>query len=109
MNILFKSLKKEGFEVSQAMDGEEGLAKARKEHPDLILLDIILPKMNGLEVLEKLRQDKWGMGAKILILTNLSDGEHVLKAIQGKAYDFLVKADWKMEELIKKVKEKLGV
>lgn len=109
MKMLAGTMKKEGFEVLQAIDGEQGLEMAVKEHPDLILLDVILPKMNGLETLDNLRKDKWGATAKVLILTNLTDPEHVLKAIQDKAYDFLVKSDWSMEELVKKVKEKLGI
>lgn len=107
--MLSGAMKKEGFEVLQATDGEQGLAMAIKEQPDLILMDVMMPKMNGLEMLEKLRKDKWGANAKVLILTNLTDPEHVLKAIQDKAYDFLVKSDWSMEELVKKVKEKLGL
>src|SRR3989338_8177678 len=63
----------EGFEVMTAGDGRAGLTKALEKKPDLILLDIVMPKMNGTTMLSELRQNIWGRGAKVIVLTNLSD------------------------------------
>ena len=65
-DALVKKLSKEEFTVLSAKDGKEGLDTALAEHPDLILLDILMPKMNGIEVLQKLREDEWGAKAKVI-------------------------------------------
>jgi DNA-binding response OmpR family regulator len=101
--------KLEGFTVLEADNGEIGLKSALENHPDIILLDIILPKMDGLSVLEKLRQDEWGNEVPVIMLTNLSDSDKVAEAMKNRAYDFLVKADWKLDDIVKKVKEKLAM
>lgn len=100
--------KREGFYVVEAKNGEEGLDQAIKNHPDIIILDVIMPKLDGLSMLEQLRTDSWGKDVPVLILTNLNDAEHVARAMQGKAFDFLVKSDWKLNDLVKKVNEKLN-
>jgi len=104
-DILANKFKEEGLLVSVATDGEEGLKAALLEHPDLILLDIIMPVMDGITMLKKLREDSWGKGAKVMILTNLSDSEKVSQAMEQGSYDYLIKIDWQMEELVQKVKE----
>lgn len=106
---IFDKFSREGFQTFQAKNGEEGLDVALKEHPDLILLDIIMPKVDGLSMLKTLRQDKWGKNVPILILTNLNDAEYVAEAMENGVYDFLVKSDWKLDELITRAKEKLGI
>ncbi|MBZ9572118.1 response regulator [Patescibacteria group bacterium] len=107
LQILADRFTDEGFSVLEAKNGEEGLERAIKEHPDLILLDIILPKMNGITMLKKLRVDNWGKDVPVIILTNLSDMGTIAKALKDGVYDFLVKTDWKLEDIVKKVKEKL--
>lgn len=107
-NALCDKLAHEGFAALEAKNGKEGLKVALREHPDLILLDIILPVMDGLTLLKKLRQDSWGMNAKIIILTNLSDDEKVAEAIQNGAFEYLVKSDWKIEDVVKKITEMIG-
>ena len=97
----------EGFDVLEAKNGEDGLSVAKTNHPDIILLDIIMPKMDGLTMLKGLREDSWGAKANVIILTNLSDGESLSAALKYGAYDFLVKADWRLEDVVSKVKEKL--
>src|SRR5688572_30772596 len=93
--ILRDSLTTEGFVVSEAKDGEQGLQIALAEHPDLILLDIILPGIDGLGVLTEIRKDKnWGQYAKVVMLTNLSDNQSVAACLELGAHSFLVKADW---------------
>jgi len=98
----------EGFIVLEAKDGEEGLEIALREQPDLILLDIIMPKMDGLTMLKKLRENSWGKDAKVILLTNLSDNEKVANAMAQETYDYLVKSDWKIADVVAKVREWLG-
>jgi DNA-binding response OmpR family regulator len=102
-------LTNEGFTVLRASDGEDGLAQALKEHPDLILLDIVMPKMDGMTMLNQLRKDDWGKNAKIIFLTNLSEMEAVQKATELGVFDYIVKSDWKLSDVVKKVREKLGM
>lgn len=77
-------------------------------HPDLILLDIVMPKMDGMTMLAQLREDEWGKTARVITLTNLSDTEKVAEAIEHGSYEYLVKSDWKIEDVVAKVREKLG-
>lgn len=109
LQVLIDKITSEGFSVLGAKNGEEGLELALKEHPDLILLDIIMPVMDGMSMLYELRKDPWGNSVPVILLTNLSDAERVAEALRLKVYDFLVKSDWKLEDLVKKVKEKLGI
>lgn len=97
----------ENLGVIRASNGEEGLAVALDSHPDMILLDIILPRLDGISLLNKLREDDWGKTADVIMLTNLSSAEDVRKATEAGAYDYLIKSDWKMEDIINKVKDRL--
>lgn len=100
----------EGFEVFQAKNGQEGLDTALKEHPDLILLDLMMPIMDGLTMLEKLRQDaEFGKSAAVILLTNINDPDKVAMATEAGSYDFLVKSDWNIEDVVKKIKGRLGI
>ena len=100
----------EGFEVFQAKNGQEGLDLALKEHPDLILLDLMMPIMDGLTMLEKLRQDQeFGKTAAVILLTNINDPEKVAMATEAGSYDFLVKSDWNIEDVVRKIKGRLGL
>lgn len=100
-------LEKEGFNVLSAYDGKEGLDQALANHPDLILLDIILPVMDGMTVLEELRKDEWGAKADVIILSNLSGAEKDTKIEENKVREFLVKSDWKLEDLIALIRQHL--
>jgi DNA-binding response OmpR family regulator len=97
----------EGFEVQTAADGEEGLQKATTWQPDLVLLDIVMPKMDGMTMLHKLRADPVGKTMPVILLTNLSDTEDVYDAMANGVYDFLVKSHWDLEDLIHEVQAKL--
>jgi DNA-binding response OmpR family regulator len=108
LNALSAKLQMEGFEIIEAENGKDGLKSALREKPDLILLDIILPKMDGITVLENLRKDSWGKKAKVIILTNLSDWSNTSKAVNLNVHDYLVKSDWQIKDVVKKVKNKLG-
>jgi DNA-binding response OmpR family regulator len=100
-------LTREGFVTLEAKNGEEGLAVALRDHPDLILLDIIMPVVDGLTMLKSLREDTWGKNAKVIILTNLSSNEKVAEAIMQGSRNYLVKSDWKIADVVKMVKNEL--
>ncbi|MCK5084998.1 MAG: response regulator [Candidatus Pacebacteria bacterium] len=99
-------LVQEGYNVLSALDGMLGLDLALKEKPDLILLDVILPKMDGFEVLKKLRENDSQI--PIIILTNLSDISDIQKALDLGATTYLVKADFHLDDVLKKIKETLS-
>jgi two-component system alkaline phosphatase synthesis response regulator PhoP len=106
--ILGDKLKEAGFEVLLARNGREGIDTALGEHPDLVLLDIIMPVMDGLTAAAKIREDEWGRTVPIVILTNLSEADTVSAAVKSGIYDFLIKADWSIDDVVGKVKSKLG-
>ena len=105
--VLVKKLIKEKFDILEAKDGLDGLDKAIEHHPDLILLDIIMPVMDGITMLKKLRSDKWGKEVPVIILTNLVDAGKTQESLEQGVYDFLVKSDWKIDDVIKKVNNRL--
>ena len=101
-------LKKEGFEIANATDGEIGVRSAKTEAPDLILLDLILPKKHGLEVLKELKDNEDTKKIPVIILTNIEDAEEVDKALELGATTYLVKTSYRLEEITSKVKETLA-
>jgi len=101
-------LKQEGYEMISALDGEVGLRLAKDKKPDLILLDLILPKVHGFEVLKKLKEDKETKEIPVIVLTNLEGIEDVNRAIELGATTYLVKAQYSLEELVEKIKKTLG-
>ncbi len=106
--VLGNSLVKEGFTVIKAKDGQDGLNQALADHPDLILLDVIMPVMDGMTMLKKLRHDQWGTSVPVILMSNLPDSEKSAVLTPNGSLDYLIKSDWKLEEVVKKVKEKLG-
>jgi DNA-binding response OmpR family regulator len=101
---------KEGFEVMTAANGEDGLALGLEKRPDLVMLDILMPKMGGLETARRIREDKkWGSQVPILILTNLNDPESVSEAASYQVFDFLVKTDWSLDDIIRLARERLYI
>jgi len=100
-------LKQEGYEMISALDGETGLRLAASQKPDLILLDLILPKVHGFEVLKKLKEDKETKDIPIIVLTNLEGIGDVDKAIELGAKTYLVKAQYTLEEVLEKIKKAL--
>jgi DNA-binding response OmpR family regulator len=95
----------ENFEIMTASDGEEGLKAVRTFSPDLIILDIILPKMDGFQVMEKLNNDPELKKIPVIALTNLESTEDIQRAFERGAKNYLVKADYKLEDVVKKIKE----
>lgn len=110
--ILLTGLKEEissgGYEVEGAVDGVEGLEKVKSFKPDLILLDLLMPKMDGMEMLQKLKTDSETRDIPVVILTNLSDYEKISEALSLGAMDYLVKANYRLEDLLDKVRTVLA-
>lgn len=106
--VLVDKLTREKFFVLESNNGLDGLEMALKEHPDLIILDLFMPKMSGLEVFKKLHEDNWGKQVPVIILTNLSDDHHVLETIKDKNCEYLIKTDHNLASLITKIKSKLA-
>jgi len=98
-----------GFEMILAYNGSEGMEKVRLEKPDLILLDLVMPVKSGFEVLKELKADVVLKDIPVLILTNLDDAESVSRATEKGVFDFLVKSDWTLEQLVKRIKDKLKI
>jgi two-component system, OmpR family, alkaline phosphatase synthesis response regulator PhoP len=107
LRALVDKCSNERFNVLEGKDGQEGLESALENHPDLILLDIMMPRMDGLTMLEKLRLDNWGKDVPVILLTNLNDPDKVAEAVKYGVYDYLVKTNWKLEDVINKINEKI--
>lgn len=107
-HTLSSILKDAGFTVDNAYDGETGLTKAKQSPPDLILLDLILPKKDGFTVLEELKQDMKTKDVPVVVLTNLEATEDVEKVVELGATTYLVKANYDLPEIVEKIKEIVG-
>jgi CheY-like chemotaxis protein len=101
------ALEEAGLKVLCAADGEEGLKMALEHHPALVLTDLQMPKMGGLEMIRTIRQDAWGAGVEIIILTNISDAAALETAMQEGAFFYMVKSDSSMADVVAKVKSRL--
>lgn len=97
----------ENFEVHLAPDGEKGLKMAQTEVPDIILLDIILPKMSGFDVLKSLKEDPKTKNVPVILLTNLGQRDDVQKGLDLGASDYLIKAHFMPSEVVEKIKKLL--
>lgn len=102
-----ESLAPEGYSIISALDGESGLKMARTKNPDLILLDLILPKLHGFEVLRKLKANAATKNIPIIILTNLESVENIDKALELGATTYLVKTKYTLNEVTAKIKKAL--
>ncbi len=108
---LVEKFHSEGFEVAIAFDGEEGLEQSNRIHPDLILLDLVMPKMDGMTMLKKLRESgEWGKQVPVIILTNLSsdDDGRISDVAELLPTYYLVKTDWRLSDVVEKVKGRLS-
>lgn len=108
LGLLQKKLIQEGFEVSTAKDGEEGLAKIRSVRPDLILLDIVMPKLGGFEVLEAMAKDESIKGMPVIVISNSGQPVEINRALALGAKDYLVKVDFTPQDVLGKVKKHIG-
>ncbi len=105
--LIVKKITKEGFEIKEAIDGPEALRKAKEERPDLILLDLILPGVDGFTVLSQFKQDAELKDIPVLILSNLGQKEEIKRGLDFGAVDYLVKANFTPSEIIEKIKQYL--
>jgi DNA-binding response OmpR family regulator len=108
VKIYTVKLKREGFDVSIATDGEQAVKMATELKPDIILLDLILPKMNGFEALEKMRLNPDLKKTPVIVLSNLGQDEDIKRAESLGATDYLVKANFSIQEVIAKVRATLA-
>ena len=108
-DLISQKLKKDNnYEIVEAVDGEEGLRKAKEEKPDIILLDLILPGIDGFGVLEQIKKDPEIAKIPVVILSNLGQKEEIEKGMKLGATDFLIKAHFTLSEIVKKIKIILG-
>lgn len=106
---LVDKLNLEEFLVIEAVDGEVGLSVALNQHPDLILLDLAMPRMSGMEMMNKIRQDDWGRKVPIIILTNFDADDSILSGVVANEPSYyLVKSNSKIEDVVGKIKEILS-
>jgi DNA-binding response OmpR family regulator len=96
-----------GFSVVVAHDGVDGVRQAEQIHPDLIISDVMLPKMDGITALHEIRQLPAMSDVPVMMLTNRDDLETIDASLQGGSYEFLVKHQWRLEDIVKRVKERL--
>lgn len=108
LTALVDKFSRAGFTVTIAKNGEEGLKSALNNRPDIILLDIIMPVMDGITMLYKLRKDPYGKNVKIILLTNLSDPGKITASLTKEVNGYLVKSDWKIRDVVKQVSKKLA-
>ena len=100
-------LRLKNFSPLEAKNGREGVELALSKHPDLILLDLIMPEMDGMTALKKIRADAWGKTVPVIILTNLSATKEQLveDMVTHKPMHYLVKSDWKLHDVVGKIEE----
>lgn len=104
---LEEGTKASGFDVLGAADGEQGLKLAKEKHPDLILLDLMMPKKDGHEMLKELRTDEWGANVPVLVLTNAGDNLDIHLATTEGATGYAIKSDVKLEEIVSLINKHL--
>ena len=106
--LLVKKLRQEGYEILEAGDGEGGYKKAVEEKPGLILLGLILPNMDGFEVLAKIKGNQASSSLTVIVLSNLGQKEEMERAMKLGAIDYLIKAYFTPNEIVEKIKTVLG-
>lgn len=104
LTALTASFERTEIKVLTAHDGEEGLKVALQEHPHLILLDLVMPKMDGITMLHKLREDDWGKDVKVIILTNLDDQKKVAEVEQDRVSGYFIKTNLNIKDVVEMVR-----
>ncbi len=102
--LIVRKVANEGFNVSEAIDGEEGIKKIKEEKPDMVLLDLILPGIDGFEVLSRMKEDPALSSVPVIILSNLGQKEDIEKGMKLGAIDYLIKAHFAPGEIINRIK-----
>jgi DNA-binding response OmpR family regulator len=106
--LLERRLRAEGYYVFTAKDGEEGLDMIKREKPDLVLLDIVLPRINGFQIIEQLKEDRKLRKIRIIIISNSGQPEEIERAKELGVLDWLVKTEFDPQEVVEKVKKSIG-
>ena len=107
-DLIVKKLEEEGVKTIQAIDGEEGIRLIRESKPALVLLDLILPGIDGFEVLKQAKSDPATKDIPVVILSNLGQKDDIERGLEMGAKDYLIKAHFTPGEIVQKVKEALG-
>lgn len=109
LKLLNSQLTEKGYKVFEAINGKQGLEKAKSENPDLILLDIRMPVMDGMAMLELLRKEETGKKTKVIILTNLEPDDKIIRGVvSDQPSYYFVKSDIRLNDLLEKIKELLA-
>jgi len=108
LTILSDKIGSLGYEVLKAQDGQQGLQRALSESPDLILLDLLLPKLSGLDLLNALRQDERGKQVPVMILTNLNENSAIYKSVALNSAAYFIKSDSSLDFIANEVTKKLA-
>lgn len=103
--LISKKLVSSGFEIIEAIDGQKGIESARELKPNLILLDLLLPNVDGFEVLATLKQDSETSSIPVIVLSNLNTKEDIEKGLKLGAVDFLIKSQFASDEIAEKIKK----
>jgi len=106
--LIVQKLIKEGYETTEAIDGEEGTKKVNEERPDLVLLDLILPGIDGFEVLTRMKRDPALASVPVIILSNLGQKDDIERGLKLGVAGYLIKAHFTPGEIIEKIKSVLG-
>lgn len=101
---MMDALNEEGYQVTGAENGQVGLEVALREHPDMILLDLMMPIMDGQEMFRRLREDAWGRNANVVILTAMDDVGNIGLAHEAKPLDYFIKAHHSLDDLVKQIR-----
>jgi len=102
--LIAQKLLKEGYDIAEAVDGEKGLKSVKEEKPDLVLLDLILPGIDGFEVLSEMKRDQAVSEIPVIVLSNLGQKDDIERALKLGATDYMIKAHFTPAEIIEKIK-----
>ena len=110
LNVLLEKLTREGFVALGAENGARGIEVAKREKPDIILLDLVMPEMTGIDALKAIRgEGEWGKQVPVIVLTNLSGNERLFRQLdENKPVHYLIKGEQKMEDLVREIKKLVG-
>ncbi len=108
LNGIADKFRHEGFSVITAINGQDGLDKALKEHPDFVMVDNLMPNTDGFYFLENLRKDTWGKDALILMWSNSHDASTIRRAKKIGILEFIIKSEWEYRDIVKKVRTYLN-
>lgn len=106
--LIAKKLLFEEFDVYMASNGEEGISKMKEQKPSLVLLDMLLPSLDGFEILTKIKEDATLAQTPVIVASNLDEKEDIDRALKMGAFDYLIKSQYTPEMIVEKVKKALG-